>query len=136
RGCSRPRVVGLDRLDRSRGLVDRLEYEQGFAGRQNPLETRVLCDDGSARREVGGRPVAEPAASKAHVLVLRDGELAPRAADVVAIRIGVGREVEGVPDPPAAALEQLLVLQGVAGERELEPATGAPRKGQELPELL
>ena len=65
RRLTRLRVVGLDRLDRRDGLVDRREREQRLAGRQHVAEAGVLGDDRAAGGEVGRAAVAEPAASAA-----------------------------------------------------------------------
>ena len=86
--------------------------------------------------QVGGAAVAEPAGAQAHVLVLRDRELAARAGDVVAVGVGVGREVERVPHLPAVALEHLLVLRLVARQRQLERLGRALRQVDELQELV
>ena len=107
--CGLPgfRVVGLDRLERGDGLVDRREGEERLAGRQHASEAGVLRHHRPAGGEVGGTAVAEPAAAQADILVLRNGEFGPRAPDVVAVGVDVGGEVERRSDTPAAALEQL-----------------------------
>src|SRR5581483_11821991 len=82
--CARAGVVGLDRSHRGGGLLERPEGVQPGAERQDVPEARVLLDDGASRGEVGGGPVAEPAAPESDVQVLRDGEFAARSAEVVA----------------------------------------------------
>ena len=114
RGLARLRVVRLDRLDRGCGLVDRREREEGLARRKDSAEAGVLGHHRTAGGEVRGAAVAEPARPQPHVLILRDRELAARAADVLAVGVEVGREIERGSHAPAAALEQLAVLRRVA----------------------
>ena len=56
-------------------------------------EASLLNNDGTARGEITAAPVAEPTGVKTDVLVLRDGEFAFRAADVIAIELVIGAEI-------------------------------------------
>src|SRR5438045_9455415 len=64
-----------------------------------------LDDDGTSGGEVATAPVAEPAGVEPDVLVFRDGELAFRAPDVIAVKPVVGAQVVRGAEPPAVAQE-------------------------------
>src|SRR6185369_16132255 len=72
------RIVRVDPGERVDRLVHRLVGEEAFAGRDEAAETAVLRDDWPAGGEIAGAAVAEPAALRPDVDVLRDRELAAR----------------------------------------------------------
>src|SRR5581483_3334648 len=127
-------IVGLDRLDRRRRLVERRERVQAFAAREMLAEAGVLHDDRPAAREVARAPVAEPSAPRRDEDLLADGELAARSGDVVAPRIEGRRRRMRVAESPARALE-LRARNVLAGDRELERRSNTPRQVEELRQL-
>src|SRR5206468_1192826 len=80
--------------------------------------------------------IAEPAAAQPDVLVLRDSELAARLADVISIRLFVGRDIQRVPNAPAFLLQHPLVIFGITAQRQLERLLRPPREIDELEELV
>src|SRR5438874_11327465 len=94
-----------------------------------------LDDDGSSGGKVAAAPVAEPTGVQPDVLVFRDGELAFRAPDVIAVKPVVGAQVVRGAEPPAVAQELSAgpVILNVG--RELEWLAGFFRSGDEAEEL-
>src|SRR5688572_1360524 len=79
-------IVTVDRIDGGEGLIHGAEGEETLPGGQHVAEPGVLGDDGLPARQVAGVAFAEPAAPEADVLILRDGQLAPRGPEVARIR--------------------------------------------------
>src|SRR5437879_12705692 len=96
-------VVGLDRAERLDGLLHRAVREKPTPRRHELADAGVLGHDGPARREVADAPIAEPAAPRADVDVLRDGELAARGANERAVAVGVARDRSRVDARPHGA---------------------------------
>src|SRR5262245_52778901 len=99
-------VVAGDRVDGRGGLIEGGKAEQPAAGWKRVAEAGVLRDDRPPGREIRGAAIAEPAGAEADVLILGDGELTARAADVVAVSIDIGGQRFRVDDVPAVRLEQ------------------------------
>src|SRR5262249_12350986 len=76
-------VTALDGVERSEHIIDGPKREQAAACRQDMAEACVLGDHGLAGGQVAGASVAEPATPQPDILILRNGELAPRAEDIV-----------------------------------------------------
>src|SRR4029453_10058060 len=147
-----PRVVGVDRVKRGHDVLDALEREQALAGGDELAESGVLRDHRPAGREVARAPVAEPAASQPHVLVLGHRELAARAGDVRAIRLKVVGQRHRVDEPPAVSCQQghrlrvllvtrdpaALAVAGVTPDRQgqLERLRRPTRQVDHLEELV
>src|SRR5262249_17491171 len=79
------RVVARDCTYGIGGLLDGVEREQPFAGRQHLAEPRVLGEHGTSAGEITDAAIAEPPASRLNVHTLRNHQLRSRAANVVAI---------------------------------------------------
>src|SRR5881394_1316533 len=104
-------------------------------GAKDFAEAGFLDDDGATGGEVTAAAVAEPAGVQPHILVLGDGELAFRAADVIAVKAIVGAEIVRGAEAPAVAQEfsARLVVLYVGGE--LERFAGAFGGGNEPKEF-
>ena len=86
----RRRRAARSRARRPHGVhraVEVGERQQSHASGDVASDAGVLHDHRPARGEVAGAAIAEPAGAAGGVAVLDDGELAARAADVVAVRI-------------------------------------------------
>src|SRR5262249_57048219 len=91
-GPTVPLVVALEGVPRGEDAVHRLEREQPLARRQELAEARLLRDHRAPGGQVAGAAVAEPAGTRADVLVAGNGELAARAPDVVTVLVDVARD--------------------------------------------
>ena len=85
-------MVGFDGLERNERGVQVRVREKPAPGRQRIAEPGVLRHHRAAGREEGGAAVAEPTRAQADVLVLGRGQLAARALDEGAVRVGAGPE--------------------------------------------
>src|SRR6266404_8320451 len=95
------RVVALDRPQRRGRLLDGREREQTASRRHALAEAGLLRDDGSPGGEKADTAIAEPAAARPHVDVLRDRQLAARALDEAAVRIDIGGDRSRIDERPA-----------------------------------
>src|SRR4051812_9402219 len=104
------------------------EREQPTADREHVVECGVLIHGRAAGREVTRAAVAEPPAREPDVHVLRDRELAFRAADEGTVRVDVAGDRERIDDLPTRGLEPAAVL-GMARDvhGDAEALTGEAR---------
>src|SRR5262249_34006145 len=101
RGAAGAFVITLNRVDRGEDIFHVGKTEQPLAGRQEFAKTRLLGDDGAARRQVTGAAVAKPTCVRAHILVARHGEFSARLLDVGAVPVDVFRDGNGADLSPA-----------------------------------
>ena len=145
-------VIGVDGLEGRQDVVEAVEGEEPFAGREELSERGVLGDHRTPRGEIASAAIAEPAASETHVLVLGDGEFSARSQNVVAVGLDASRERHGVDEPPPVRRQQadrfgvivtppyprglafpLLTFQG---EGQLQRLPAPPREIDELEEFM
>src|SRR5262249_25897133 len=117
-------------------LLHRPEAEQALSRREELAEARLLRQDRAAGGQVAGAAIAEPAGPEANVLVLGDGELASRAAQVVAIRLEVSGEARGAPDAPPMRTQPRRVVAVQGGRGQLERLGRPEREVEKLQELV
>src|SRR5262245_11623004 len=131
-------VVAADLLDSRSGLVERRIGEQPVAGRIAIAYVRVLRKHGPGAREITDAAIAEPAARRLNVHVLRDHEFRFRASKVRAVAPGVARDGARVREPPVVAREQgqVPLLRRVDLERDLESFAGPAGEREEAAELV
>src|SRR5439155_12458935 len=101
RGAPGALVVGADRLQGGRRLVEGREAEDPLTAVQARIRPGVLDDGGAPAGQVAQRAVADPGVLEADARPLRAAELAARRADVVAVGVGRAGDVEGVAHAPA-----------------------------------
>src|ERR1051326_7357365 len=89
-GSAVSRVIALDGVQSGEDIVHRGETKQAVPRGNELAEARLLGDHRLRPRQIADAAVAAPAAVEARVLILGNGELAPRAADVVS----VGKDVQ------------------------------------------
>src|SRR5688500_12925093 len=117
-------MAGVDRVDlpnRFGDFAERMEGDDAVAaGAKNFRKAGFLGDDGAAGGEIAGAAVAEPTGIEPDVLVLGDGELAFRAADVIAVETVLSAEIVRSAEAPAVAEEfgAGLVILDVGGQLE------------------
>src|ERR1700720_737097 len=98
-------------------------------------EAGFLNDDRATGGEVATAPVAEPPGIESDVLILRNGKLAFRAPDVIAVKLVIGAEIVGSAETPAVAQEFFSRPVVLDVGRELEGFAGFFRSGDEADEL-
>ena len=128
-------VVSLDRAQRLDGLLHGAVREEPTPRRHELADAGVLGHDGPARREVADAPIAEPAAPRPDVDVLRDGELAARGANERAVALGVARDRRRVDERPPGVAETGRHRGIDRVHRQLEATDRVPRQVEEAEEV-
>jgi|GEM_PF-6331295 len=103
-GACRP-VIRLDGSDRCGSLRDRADSMQARPAGEHVAEGGVLRNHGAPSGQVTGGAIAEPAAAKANVEILGDGELAARCAHEASIAPGVSGHDARLDHTPAVGGE-------------------------------
>src|SRR5215467_4019852 len=118
------RVVAVHLAHGVRRFAERIEREEAAAARDELGEPGVLRDDRLARRQVADAPIAEPAAARARVDVLRDRELTARSLHVARVGVEIGGMTVRVGEPPTTRGELRADGRVVGVEGELERLRG------------
>src|SRR5579859_5283425 len=124
-------VISVDFLHRVHHVIHRPEHKQTFVAAQELAEAGILHNDRFTRSQIGGRAVAEPAATRFHVSVFGNTEFAARIANVFEIGFYAQRCRERFRNDPAGIL-QLLRRKAHAAERNLEYVAQALGKVEEV----
>src|SRR5207245_8888847 len=98
-------------------------------------ETGVSRNDRSARGQIAGAAVTEPAAAKADILVLGHRELASGLLNVAAILVERSTDGPGVHDTPAVFLQHPLVVMPNPRKRQFDRLFAARGQVQDFSKL-
>jgi hypothetical protein len=114
-----PRVVAANPRHAVDGFLHGAEHQQAFAGRQLVADPCVLDQRGLAAGEVADGAIADPAAARRHVHLLRDAELGAGRLDVLLIVFRRLNDFCGIHKLPAVAGERKKIasVSGVDVER-------------------